>query len=538
MFDQRHKHGISTEDLLVARCKLCVGARSYSKYTAPARCSWETLCSQVQPQRQHQLVERREELQPAQWSGGQRPTTVVCAITVVSSRKLHIGTTKRMHFNVSVTDDECPAPAETRSACLNVSTSLSCKQREVLNLNATKVQWLKDCRSLEQPGNSVWVNEDGYLRLPAVTERDAGKYTCLVTVSFNGRTYTSARSIQLLVDHSSADSFIAQPLVVSPEHEEKHVDLGAREELTCVAYIGVSENADTIMYWTVNGSFVELDKLLHMSVPVFNSNRGRVLGTLTLTVSKVLRRHLDVPFHCIVTNTAGQSEGKVLLHEADHSSFYKWMSLCLAIPLAVSALAACLFFNRIDLALAYRKLMRHLGKLEASDGGVYDAYVSFLNSNDLSSSKPETFALQVLPEKLENQHGYSLYISGRDDCPGEAKHEVIADTMRKSRRLLIILSAQPLSMNDKNQDCPLLHKQTQYEQALGLHDALTHNSLKVILVEVDGPVDYSRLPESLQYVKRKQGAIKWKTKTSNRQFWNKLLYHMPPIPASRRHATI
>ncbi|XP_053733110.1 interleukin-1 receptor type 1 isoform X2 [Synchiropus splendidus] len=448
------------------------------------------------------------------------------------------GTTKRMHFNVSVTDDECPAPAETRSACLNVSTSLSCKQREVLNLNATKVQWLKDCRSLEQPGNSVWVNEDGYLRLPAVTERDAGKYTCLVTVSFNGRTYTSARSIQLLVDHSSADSFIAQPLVVSPEHEEKHVDLGAREELTCVAYIGVSENADTIMYWTVNGSFVELDKLLHMSVPVFNSNRGRVLGTLTLTVSKVLRRHLDVPFHCIVTNTAGQSEGKVLLHEADHSSFYKWMSLCLAIPLAVSALAACLFFNRIDLALAYRKLMRHLGKLEASDGGVYDAYVSFLNSNDLSSSKPETFALQVLPEKLENQHGYSLYISGRDDCPGEAKHEVIADTMRKSRRLLIILSAQPLSMNDKNQDCPLLHKQTQYEQALGLHDALTHNSLKVILVEVDGPVDYSRLPESLQYVKRKQGAIKWKTKTSNRQFWNKLLYHMPPIPASRRHATI
>ncbi|KAM9804765.1 LOW QUALITY PROTEIN: interleukin-1 receptor type 1-like [Neosynchiropus ocellatus] len=536
MCDQRHKHGSGTEDLLAARAGIRVGTRC-TKSTAPAWCRWETLCSQVQPQGEHQLEQRRGELQSAQRSGGQR-TPVVCAFTVVSSRKLHIGTTRRMHFNVSVSDDECPAPAETRSACLNVTTGLSCKQREVLNLNATKVQWLKDCHSLENPESSVWVNEDGYLRLPAVTEKDAGKYTCLVTVSFNGRTYTSARSIQLHVDHSSADSFIAQPLVVFPEHEEKHVDLGAREELTCVAYIGVSEDAGTLMYWTVNGSFIELDKLLHMSVPVFNSNRGRVLGSITLTVSKVLRRHLDVPFHCIVTNSAGQSQGKVLLHEADHSSFYKWMSLCLAVPLAVSALAACLFFNRIDLALAYRKLLQHVGKLEEPDGGVYDAYVSFLNSNDLSSDKPETLALQVLPEKLEKQHGYSLYIAGRDDCPGEAKHEAIADTMRKSRRLLIILSALPPSTNDKNQDCPLLHKQAPYEQALGLHDALTHNSLKVILVEVDGPVDYSRLPESLQYIKRKQGAIKWKTKTSTRRFWNELVYHMPSIPASRRHTAI
>lgn len=52
-----------------------------------------------------------------------------------------------------------------------------------------------------------------------------------------------------------------------------------------------------------------------------------------------------------------------------------------------------------------------------------------------------------------------------------------------------------------------------------------------------GPVDYSDLPESLRYIKRKQGSLKWR-KTSpgatslskmylNRNFWKDLRYCMP-----------
>lgn len=54
----------------------------------------------------------------------------------------------------------------------------------------------------------------------------------------------------------------------------------------------------------------------------------------------------------------------------------------------------------------------------AQNGKLYDAYVSFLNA-DSTSAETANFALHILPEKLEKQHGYSLYIRGRDDCPGE-----------------------------------------------------------------------------------------------------------------------
>lgn len=54
----------------------------------------------------------------------------------------------------------------------------------------------------------------------------------------------------------------------------------------------------------------------------------------------------------------------------------------------------------------------------APDGKLYDAYVSHLHPSG-RSNEAAVFALQILPEKLETQHGYSLYIRGRDDSAGE-----------------------------------------------------------------------------------------------------------------------
>ena len=60
---------------------------------------------------------------------------------------------------------------------------------------------------------------------------------------------------------------------------------------------------------------------------------------------------------------------------------------------------------------------------------------------------------------------------------------------------------------------------------------------------IDGPVDYTALPESLRYIQRTQGALRWHepssrdnacTKSSaNRTFWKSLRYHMPPAPQAR-----
>ncbi|KAF1382874.1 hypothetical protein PFLUV_G00148350 [Perca fluviatilis] len=449
----------------------------------------------------------------------------------------------RVTFEVSVSSEECPDPSETTFLTREVSGSLPCKQAEIFTLKKTgKIRWMKDCHPVERPGKPISVDESGQMRLPAASERDAGKYTCFVDIRLNGRNYTAARSIQLTINN---DTVFVEPEVVFPQQEVVVVEEGTRVELQCLAYIGVSENEETEMYWTVGNNYSDDYEGLTASWKYIH-DRGRVYGHSTLSISKVLRQFLNVPISCNVLNSVGRKDGVVWLQEADHSALYTSVALCLAASLAVLALAAAFLFFKVDLVLAYRKLLRHFSKQQAPDGKLYDAYVSYLRSDNWCSSETASLALQVLPEVLEKQHGYSLYIRGRDDCPGEAVHDAIAVTVRQCRRLIIILSSEIKSSSDcKSNEEPLRANQNQlcYEQKVGLYDALTQNDPRVILVEIDGPVDYSCMPESLRYIKGKQGALKWKKPSlgthkptklrSNRNFWKNLRYHMPSVSAGR-----
>jgi len=54
------------------------------------------------------------------------------------------------------------------------------------------------------------------------------------------------------------------------------------------------------------------------------------------------------------------------------------------------------------------------------------------------------------------------------------------------------------------------------------------------------PVEDAALPESLRYVRRRQGALSWRSSPaqSNRTFWKKLRYHMPPVPLGRLQTSV
>lgn len=62
---------------------------------------------------------------------------------------------------------------------------------------------LEDCHPVEKEGGSMSVNRKGFMIVPAASEGDAGKYTCLVDVMLHGRNYTAARSIQLLIKNGA-----------------------------------------------------------------------------------------------------------------------------------------------------------------------------------------------------------------------------------------------------------------------------------------------------------------------------------------------
>lgn len=71
-----------------------------------------------------------------------------------------------------------------------------------------------------------------------------------------------------------------------------------------------------------------------------------------------------------------------------------------------------------------------------------------------------------------------------------------------------------------------------YESRVGLYDALVKEGLQVILVQLGAEVDEAHLPESIRYIRRTQGLLRWKPCYStkpNGKFWKQLQYRMPPV---------
>ncbi|KAK1903018.1 Interleukin-1 receptor-like 2, partial [Dissostichus eleginoides] len=225
---------------------------------------------------------------------------------------------------------------------------------EIFNLKTTtNTRWLKDCKPVQR---YISVEERGLMRLNGSSERDAGNYTCMVDVTFNGRKFTAARSIRLTFTRIEG-MIAAEPKVNYPQKEVVVVKEGTTAEVKCEAFIGFSEESDTYMYWTVDNistdDFTQLNDSTH-----FVQDGGRVYGLSTLSISEVHRQFIDVPISCCVQTALERKCGVAWLKEADHSALYPSVSLCISASLAV---AAFLFF-KVDLVLAYRKLLRHFSK--------------------------------------------------------------------------------------------------------------------------------------------------------------------------------
>lgn len=78
------------------------------------------------------------------------------------------------------------------------------------------------------------------------------------------------------------------------------------------------------------------------------------------------------------------------------------------------------------------------------------------------------------------------------------------------------------------------------EEQIAVYNALIQHGMKVILIELEKVKDYSTMPESIQYIRQKHGAIQWdgdfteQSQCAKTKFWKQVRYHMPPrrYPAS------
>lgn len=62
------------------------------------------------------------------------------------------------------------------------------------------------------------------------------------------------------------------------------------------------------------------------------------------------------------------------------------------------------------------------------DGKQFDAYIAYPRVLEGSSEMAEMFAMRTLPQVLEGQYGYKLFILGRDSLPGEGKFSLAKNT--------------------------------------------------------------------------------------------------------------
>ncbi|XP_052463017.1 interleukin-1 receptor-like 2 isoform X2 [Carassius gibelio] len=437
-------------------------------------------------------------------------------------------------FDISVENKTCPHL--NRKDNVTSTEELTCFLPHIFEIEPqAQVTWRNNCHPLNVKNSKV---------LPINRSKDmVGLYTCFVNFTFGGKNYTAAQTTELY--SPSTDYVVTEPKIIYPKDETLKVTLGENYTLKCKALIGENDNGETDIFWRNDKESLESVDLNFTSSIVKDGDQMYILSFLYIT--EVTEEYLYTNFTCFVQHPAGSDSGKVFLIPASQIERYYWIALGLVALLIF--LCAVVFLFRIDLVLAYRAVCPSAAV--NNDGKLYDAYVSYLHGDKHSSSSAMTFALDFLPAVLEDLYGYKLFISGRDELPGEAVHEVIADRMSRSRRLIIVLTSQNCVSPQTDATKSLLPDQlpvtndvqlkettssdkiwATYEQRVGLYDALVKQGLKVILVQVEDGVEEALLPESLQYISRTKGILKWTQNTSeggNKSFWKYMRYRMPPV---------
>ncbi|NXF36741.1 IL1R1 protein, partial [Nyctibius bracteatus] len=376
--------------------------------------------------------------------------------------------------------------------------------------NIQPIRWYKDCQLLEGK-RFDFSNSD--LIIFNVTVHDQGNYTCETTYTYNGKQYNISRDISLVVEVSPPKK---PPEISYPRNNSIEVELGSQVTVDCN-----TTGADGYEVHSRKGcGFMALCCLLDREETSYD---GRPVHSVKLIISEVNSEDYEQPFVCQASNAFGQVASYIILKQRV-PDVRRWLTGAVVSLLILTFITLIIYkIFKIDLVLWYRNSVCAFASKE--DGKIYDAYVLYAKSSGgRSFHHLETFVRRILPDVLEQQCGYNLFILGRDDLPGEAVVSVTDETLKQSRRLMIILGSETSS-------CCLLEDTS--EQQLAVYNALIRDGIQVILIEMDEIQDYTSMPESIKYIKQKHGAIQWKgdfsekSCSANTRFWKNVRYQMP-----------
>ncbi|XP_015266367.1 PREDICTED: interleukin-1 receptor-like 2 [Gekko japonicus] len=381
------------------------------------------------------------------------------------------------------------------------------------------ILWYKDCKLIK---DRRFRPLDKFLMIANTTVEDQGNYTCQMPYYYMGKQYNVSRDISLEVRESPPRK---PPEIFFPRNHSIEVELGSNIIIDC----NTSGAEVDHVFWTVNNSYI--DHYYKHSKNVFEIYEkeivleGKPFLRVRLNISKVSDEEYENVFVCHALNSFGQVAAHVTLRSKVPDFRGPLIGMFLVGFLLTTAAILFYSFFKIDIILWYRSSRCPLTSKEVSDGKIYDAFVLYPTADTVARMYSiDNFVLKLLPEVLERQCGYKLFIVGRDDLPGQAVVSVTEDTIKQSRRLMIILEPELSS-------CSRLEETS--EQQIAVYNALVHCGIKVILIEMEKIKNYTSMPESIQYIKQKHGAIRWKQDSAEKsqlastRFWKNVRYQMP-----------
>uniref|UniRef100_A0A673TX41 Interleukin 1 receptor like 2 n=1 Tax=Suricata suricatta TaxID=37032 RepID=A0A673TX41_SURSU len=377
--------------------------------------------------------------------------------------------------------------------------SLTCYLNFPQSCILDSITWYKDCKEIKGGRFTHWGIK---LSVSNISAEDGGDYACQAQLTHTGKKYTVLNSITVNITetHGYAGRI---PKIIYPKNNSIEVQLGS--PLTVDCNITDARDNTNLRSWRVNDTWV----VYFSDFPIVN-----------ITFSEVKMEDYGHPFIC----HAGVSAAYFILKlPAPDVQAYLIGGLVTLIGAAASVTYICNIF-KIDIVLWYRSAF--LPARTKEDGKLYDAYVLYPKpQRENQSHEVDTLVWKILPEVLERQCGYKLFIFGRDEFPGQAVANVIDENIKLCRRLIIIIVPESPSFD-------LLKNMS--EEQIAVYNALIQDGMKIILIELEKVRDYTAMPESIQYIQQKHGAIQWsgdfteQSQCAKTKFWKKVRYHMPP----------
>ncbi|XP_057278320.1 interleukin-1 receptor type 1-like isoform X1 [Pezoporus wallicus] len=400
--------------------------------------------------------------------------------------------------------------------------------------NQPEVHWYKECKPgfLEDKRLLLAEGENAVL-IRNVTVQDRGNYTCRMVYTYLGKQYNVSRTMSLEVKERPLQM---RPEFIYPKNNTIEVELGSHVVMECNISSGIN---GLIPFWQVDDEDVDIfdntyrEQYYDFStdvyfLPFFNDREwmphGLAVSGTKFNISEVKVKDYAHKFFCHFIYGSQQFTAYLKL-ESPARNIQGYLIGGGVSLVFLGFFTLCIYkIFKIDIVLWYRDSCHlFLGK-KVSDGKIYDAYVVYPKNRESCLYSSDIFALKILPEVLERQCGYNLFIFGRDDLPGEAVISIADEKIHQSRRVIIVLVPEP--------SCYSILEDVS-EKQLAMYNALIQDGIKVILIELEKIQDYATMPESIKYVKQKHGAIRWKGDFSERshsastKFWKKVRYHMP-----------